>query len=580
MRKHISKLLVVVKPEETLDATFRRMAIESKEVLHSGLAAIIDTNEQLLGIITDGDLRRAYSRNVSFESPVSDEMNSKPVILPSSMSKDEIVAEVQRRVKNSSREKLGWLRHVLLVDELGQLKDVQDFFELLLNQDSAEKDVAIFGMGYVGLTLSVSLATLGHQVVGLDISADLINKLKLGESHIYEPGLRDMLRAVLNRKKINFYSDLGDFQPNVFIIAVGTPISNNSEPDLTALNQVIKKIGSTLKKGDLVILRSTVPVGTTRKIVVSQLEKLSGLIIGKSFNVAFAPERTVEGNAMQELRTLPQVVGGVTENCKHKAAQFLTTMTSTIVQVESIEAAELVKLANNTFRDLSFAFSNELAMHCDDYNIDSFNLIKAANEGYTRNPIALPSPGVGGYCLTKDPILFGYTASGPNPKAVLGAAGRSVNEKATLYPVEIVKRYSAKIGKQLSDFSVLIVGVAFKGVPDTTDIRGSVAIDVAEKLKGLVNKIVAWDAVVPNEIIKSLGVDTTDSLDKAIQQADAVLILNNHKDNVDSAEYVNGGKQRLIFDGWHQFVAAEIEKVPMQSYSTMGYLSVSDSKKN
>jgi UDP-N-acetyl-D-mannosaminuronic acid dehydrogenase len=576
MRKDVSKLLVVVQPEETLDATFRRMALESKKVLYPGLAAIINTNEQLLGIITDGDLRRAYARDVSFDSAVSDEMNSEPVILPASMSKEKIVSEVRRRVKNCSREKLGWLRHVLLVDELGHLKDVQDFFELLLNQDTVEKDVAIFGMGYVGLTLSVALATLGHQVVGLDISSDLINKLKLGEPHVYEPGLRDMLRAVLNRKKINFCSDLRDFQPNVFIIAVGTPINKNSEPDLNALNQVIKNIGSVLKKGDLVILRSTVPVGTTRKIVVPQLENLTGLIVGESFNVAFAPERTVEGNAMKELRSLPQVVGGVTENCKQKASQFWTTMTSTIVQVESIEAAELVKLANNTFRDLSFAFSNELAMHCDEYNIDSFNLVKAANEGYTRNPIAFPSPGVGGYCLTKDPILFGYTAAGPNPKAVLGAAGRSVNEKAALYPVEIVKRYSVKIGKELSDFSVLIVGVAFKGVPDTTDIRGSVAIDVVEELRGLVTRIVAWDAVVPNEIIKTLGVDTTDSLDEAIEEADAVLILNNHQENINSGEYINGGKQRLIFDGWHQFVAAEIEKVPLQSYSTMGYLSVSD----
>jgi UDP-N-acetyl-D-mannosaminuronic acid dehydrogenase len=576
MRKDITKLLVVVRPEETLDATFRRMAHDSKEVLYPGVAVIINNNDELLGIITDGDLRRAYARDVSFDSPVSEVMISEPVVLPASMSKNEIVREVHKRVKKSGRERLGWLRHILLVDELGRLKDVQDFYELMLGQGSVEKDVAVFGMGYVGLTLAVSLATLGHQVIGLDITSDLIKKLRSGEPHVHEPGLREMLRAVLNRKKIDFHSDLRDIQPSVFIIAVGTPINQNSGPDLNALNQVIKTIGSVLKKGDLVILRSTVPVGTTCKIVIPQLERLSGLISGESFHVAFAPERTIEGNAMQELRTLPQVVGGLTETCKQKAAQFWTTMTSTIVQVDSLEAAELVKLANNTFRDLSFAFSNELAMHCDEYNIDSFKLIKAANEGYTRNPIALPSPGVGGYCLTKDPILFGYTADGPNPKAILGAAGRSINEKAALYPVEIVKRYSDKIGKPLSDFSILIVGVAFKGVPDTTDIRGSVAIDVAEALSELVTRIVAWDAVVPNEIIKTLGVETTDSLDEAIKEADAVLILNNHQDNIDSGAYVNGGKQRLIFDGWHQFIAAEIEKIPLQSYATMGYLSVGD----
>jgi|TARA_B100000959_G_C14991617_1_gene628168 nucleotide sugar dehydrogenase len=579
MMKDISKLLVVVRPEETLDAAFRRMSHESKEVLHPGVAAIINNNEELLGIITDGDLRRAYARDVSFDSTVSEEMISKPVVLPASMSKDEIVREVHKRVKKSGNEKLGWLRHILLVDELGRLTDVQDFFELLLNQGSVEKDVAIFGMGYVGLTLAVSLATRGHQVIGLDISSDLIKNLRSGEPHIHEPGLREMLRAVLNRKKIDFYSDLKDLQPNVFIIAVGTPLDKNSEPDLSALNQVTKAIGSVLNKGDIVMLRSTVPVGTTRKIVIPQLERLSGLIVGESFNVAFAPERTIIGNAMQELRTLPQIVGGLTENCKQKAAQFWTTMTSTIVQVDSLEAAELVKLANNTFRDLSFAFANELAMHCDEYNIDAFKIIMAANEGYTRNPIALPSPGVGGYCLTKDPILLGYTATGPNPKAILGAVGRSINEKAALYPIEIVKCYSAKIGKRLSDFSVLIVGVAFKGVPDTTDVRGSVTIDVAGALRGLVARIVAWDAVVPHGIIKSLGMETADSLDEAIEEADAVLILNNHPDNIDSEAYITSTKRRLIFDGWHQFIAAEIEKIPLQSYATMGYLSVSEIEK-
>mgnify|MGYP001488625360 CR=1 FL=1 len=574
MKTDFSKLLVVVGPEETLDTTFRKMALKSKDVLHSGLAAIINDKDELLGIITDGDLRKAYARNVSFDNTVSEEMISDPVVFPASMSKDEIVREAHKLLKKFDRGKLGWLRHILLVDELGRLKDVQDFFELLLNQGAVEKEVAIFGMGFVGLTLGVSLATLGHQVTGIDISLDLIKKLKLGDSYVHEPGLKEMLRAALNRKNIDFISDIKNLESNVFIISVGTPINSNSEPDLNALNQVIKSIGSIIKKDDLILLRSTVPVGTTRKIVIPQLERLSGLSAGESFNVAFSPERTVEGNAMQELRTLPQVVGGLTENCKQKASQFWATLTPTIVQVDSLEAAELVKLANNTFRDLSFAFSNELAMHCDEYNIDAFKLVKAANEGYPRNPISFPSPGVGGYCLTKDPVLFGYNSKGLNPDAILGAVGRSINQKASLYPIEILRRFSTNIGKKLSDFSILIVGVAFKGVPDTTDIRGSVAIDVAEELRGKVAQITAWDAVVPREIIKSLDLGTTNSLDEGVKKADAVLILNNHQDNIDSEEYINCKKHRLIFDGWHQFIAAEIEKIPLQSYATMGYLSI------
>ena len=195
---------------------------------------------------------------------------------------------------------------------------------------------------------------------------------------------------------------------------------------------------------------------------------------------------------------------------------------------------------------------------------------------FTLSLLNAPLKTLAAASVFKDPILFGYTAMGPNPKAILGGAGRSVNQKAALYPIKIVKRYSAKIGKRLSDFSVLIVGVAFKGVPDTTDVRGSVAIDVADALRGLVARIVAWDAVVPHGIIKTLGMETADSLDEAIEEADAVLILNNHQDNIDSEAYIKGAKQRLIFDGWHQFIAAEIEEIPLQSYATMGYLSVSD----
>ena len=135
------------------------------------------------------------------------------------------------------------------------------------------------------------------------------------------------------------------------------------------------------------MLRSTVPLGTTRKVVIPVLEKKSSLEVGKDFHIAFTPERTIEGNAMQELYSLPQIVGGYSEECTKKAIDFWGGLTSTVVKVPSIEAAELVKLANNTFRDLSFAFSNNLSMLADKFNINTHELIIAANKGYSRNPI-------------------------------------------------------------------------------------------------------------------------------------------------------------------------------------------------
>jgi len=153
------------------------------------------------------------------------------------------------------------------------------------------------------------------------------------------------------------------------------------------------------------MLRSTVPVGTTRKQVIPVLEHYSGLAAGSGFHIAFCPERTVEGQAIQELSSLPQIVGGLTEACTEKAVSFWSTLTDTVVRVDALEAAELVKLINNSYRDLSFAFANEFALLADRYNIDATRLIAAANEGYPRDKIPRPSPGVGGYCLTKDPVV-------------------------------------------------------------------------------------------------------------------------------------------------------------------------------
>jgi nucleotide sugar dehydrogenase len=276
---------------------------------------------------------------------------------------------------------------------------------------------------------------------------------------------------------------------------------------------------------------------------------------------------------MHELRTLPQVIGGLSPGCVRKAAQFWSTLTPSLVQVASLEASELVKLANNTFRDLSFAFANEVAFLADSANVDAFDLIRAANEGYPRNPIPLPSPGVGGYCLTKDPILFGSGPDGPRTDVILGRAGRAVNERAALYAVDILHRFALRIDRPLTTLSVLIIGAAFKGDPETSDMRGAISLDVATALKGRVARLQAWDAIVTAEELRKSGLEPVGNLDEAVRQADAVLILNNHRLNVETEAYQQEAVARLILDGWHQLDASEIEKIPGLTYATMGYIT-------
>lgn len=573
MKLDLSNLVVVARPGDSIDATFRTMAARSKQVEHAGLAVVLDDAGCLLGVLTDGDLRRAYARDISFEEPVSEIMVRDPVTLPATIHKDAVVAEVYRQVRRAGRHSSDWIRHVLLLDELGRLVDVLDFFDLLQTQGGGQQKVAVFGMGYVGLTLAVSLANRGHQVTGIDVRSELVEQLAVGKPHVHEPGLREMLKVNLGRQQIDFDTTLGAHRQSVYLIAVGTPLDPKGRPDLGALNSVVDAIGILLKRGDQVMLRSTVPMGTTRQCVVPKLEELSGLRAGEDFHVAFAPERTIEGRAMHELRTLPQVIGGLTPRCVRKAAEFWATLTPSVVQVASLEASELVKLANNTYRDLSFAFANELALLADIANVDAFDLIRAANEGYPRNPIPFPSPGVGGYCLTKDPILFGSSLDGQRDDVILGRAGRSVNERAGLYAVEVLQRFADRIGKPLADMSVLIVGVAFKGEPETTDMRGAISLDVAAKLEGRIACLKVWDAVVVAKELCSFGLSPVENLDVAIAEADAVLLLNNHRQNIDSEAFQLEATARLIFDGWHQLDAGEVEKISGLTYATMGYMT-------
>ena len=259
-------------------------------------------------------------------------------------------------------------------------------------------------MGYVGLTLAVALANNGHYVTGVDRNSHLIDQLKSGNTYIHEPGLFEMLNSTLKRGQIKFEQKALPRQNEVYVVAVGTPLDANMQPDLGSLESVAQSLSEILKPGDMVVLRSTVPTGTTREYFAPIIEKKTSMKAGVDFYMAFCPERTIEGRAMQELRTLPQIVGGFSDACLTKAVNFWSSLTPTVVQVGSLEAAELVKLANNTFRDVSFAFANELALMADKANVSASNLINAANEGYPRNPIPLPRSGCRRLLLDKRPL--------------------------------------------------------------------------------------------------------------------------------------------------------------------------------
>ena len=537
-----------------------------------GITLVVDESMVLLGVINKGDILRFIADGIDLEKQASEVMIQNPVTAPIFSSDNEILRAVRSQLMQRTDGEKDITRYVPLIDENRVVCDLVDMFSLLARSPRQGQNVEIHGLGFVGLTLAVFLAGRGHFVTGIDSNARLVKQLSQGEPHVFEPRLPEMMRHALENKELKFLTALPSAHNRVVIIAVGTPVMDDGSACLKALKNVCETVGARLQPGDLVMLRSTVPVGTTKGFVRDLLENASGFKAGEEFYLAFTPERTVEGHAMQELSSLPQIVGGFSSQCVEMACGFWQSVSDTTVRVDSLEAAELVKLSNNSYRDLSFAFANGLALLADQFNLDAAKVINAANEGYPRNPIPRPSPGVGGYCLTKDPFLYAAVDSN-NGHAVLSRSGRAVNSQAGHYPLKIVARYAKRLGRPLSDLSVLLVGLAFKGWPETNDLRGSTALDIGLELMDKGCKVFGYDAVVKDTLIKKTGITPVQILD-AVDECDVLLILNNHPGNLPEGLLERlQGCQTLLFDGWSQLNRQDVERYNNITYSTMGYMT-------
>ena len=234
---------------------------------------------------------------------------------------------------------------------------------------------------------------------------------------------------------------------------------------------------------DLVILRSTVPIGTSRKIAKPILEKNSNLKVGKNLYLAYCPERTAEGQAIYELKNLPQIVGGFCQRSTELASRFFNEYTHTIIDVEDLESSEMCKLLDNTYRDTIFAYSNQMATLSEKIGLNLPSLVEKVNIGYKRNKIPKPSPGVGGPCLSKDPYILNYNFQKSGIKAEVSLSARKINENMIKNMFSKIEKYLKNTKKNKKNTKIFILGMAFKGDPQTSDIRGSSSIDLLKILK-------------------------------------------------------------------------------------------------
>jgi len=431
--------------------------------------------------------------------------------------------------------------------------------------------VAIIGLGYVGLTLAVALARRGIQVVGVERRPEIVEFTNEGVPHFSEVGLQSAQEAAVRNGLLRAATSLDGVEPcDYYIITVGTPLHPETHlPRLDMIEAASKQVANHMNDDAVVILRSTVQIGTTRDVVKPVLDTM-----GKRYHLAMCPERTLEGDALRELSILPQIIGGMDSFAADRAAALFSRLTHTLVRVESLETAEMIKLIDNTYRDVCFAFANEVARACDAIGINATEVIKYGKLGYPRTNV--PRPGlVGGPCLEKDPHILMTSLRKYNIGLEITAASRLVNERQ---PAETVANMLSLLEARnvRTPHKVVVAGMAFKGVPETDDLRGSMALKVVDALKACeqIKEIHVFDHVVPKAELEKLPSVTvlSGTFPECLQGVDLLIIANNHpafsKLSVDT--YLqNMGGNGIIYDYWNNFEQETVENLRGR-YFTVG----------
>jgi UDP-N-acetyl-D-mannosaminuronic acid dehydrogenase len=375
-----------------------------------------------------------------------------------------------------------------------------------------KKKICVMGLGYIGLPTASLLGTKGYEVVGVDVTPDVVDTINAGHIHIVEPGLDILLKSAVNSG--NMKASLEPEKADVFIIAVPTPFKGeNHIPDMKFVESAVESIIPFVQKNNLIILESTSPVGTSDEIITPLLEK-AGFRVGEDVYVAHCPERVLPGRILIELVENDRIVGGVDKESTKRAVGFYSDFVSGKVIATDAKTAEMAKLTENSFRDVNIAFANELSMICDKEGIDVWELIGLANR-HPRVNILQPGPGVGGHCIAVDPWFI--VDRTPELARIIRTA-REVNDEK---PDWVLKKVLSAAEK-LKNPVIGCLGITYK--PDVDDLRESPALDIVRKLiKSDVAEIKVTDAAVKHcPDIELLP------LESVVESSDIILLLVNH----------------------------------------------------
>ena len=395
-------------------------------------------------------------------------------------------------------------------------------------QDSTFKTVSVIGLGYIGLPTAAMFASRKMSVIGVDVNQQAVDTINDGKIHIVEPDLDMLVSAAVTAGYLR--ATITPEPADAFLVAVPTPFKEGYEPDLSYIESATKAIAPVLKKGDLVVLESTSPVGATEQMAKWIADARPDLLVPISekqngdLYIAHCPERVLPGYVVKELVENDRVIGGINRASSEKAIELYRTFVMGECIITTARTAEMAKLTENASRDVGIAFANELSIICDELDINVWELIALANR-HPRVNILQPGPGVGGHCIAVDPW---FIVSKTPETAKLIRQAREVNDSKPAWVIAKVKEKVEQFladhpGKKIDEVTVACFGLAFK--PDIDDLRESPALQITRELVNTLGcKIIA---VEPN--IESLKEDfEIVNLDTAFAKADIYVLLVDH----------------------------------------------------
>ncbi len=395
-------------------------------------------------------------------------------------------------------------------------------------------DIAIVGLGYVGLPLAMTFADAGLTALGVDVDDSKVASIHAGQSYIEDVPSEDVERHVRSGHFAGTTNFADVASADAIIIAVPTPLNRNREPDLSLVEAATRSIAPHLQQGQLVVLESTTYPGTTRELMLPILEA-GGMRVGEDFYLAYSPERVDPGNATWQTHNTPKVMGGITPACTDKVVSLYARAIEQVHPVTTPEAAELTKLFENIFRSVNIALVNELAMLCDRMGIDIWEVVNAAATKPFGFMKFTPGPGLGGHCIPIDPFYLAWKAREYDFSTEFIELAGKINSNMPYHCLRKIRKALDSQRKSLTGSQLLLLGVAYKN--DISDYRESPALKVFELLEKFGANVRYHDPFVP-EIEHGHGVTapseaarhSVELTDERLRNADAVVVLTDHSD--------------------------------------------------